>query len=280
MRASKQVRSPKSSPRRVVWGDKVQRKKTKITEVHISGAEGLYRSSEIQKTVKKYIERALKHPRGKADKIVITIEDIKQRPIEIPTLPLATIRCGTPSEGEKIAQEILKSIGISKRAIDIALRLIKKGSMRGAALITAKNGNRLESDKKRGIRVSRLGINTAALRVLSQRLKKLKINTDTVKEALILASKVISSKHVIAELCISDDPNYTTGYVASKYYGYLRIPHIKPKGSRNGGRAFFVYDTDVKKIIHCLERTPVLITKVSPCRGIISIDEILSYSHK
>lgn len=249
-------------------------------EVHISGAEGLYRSSEIQKTIKRYIERALHHPKGKADNIVITIEDIKQKPQEIPTLSLATISCGTPSEGKKMTMLLLQSLGISKRSIDRAFQLIKKGRMRGAALITAKSGKRLEPDMKRGVRVSRLGINTAALRILSQRLKKLKINTDTVKEALILASKVIFSGDVIAELCISDDPNYTTGYVASKHYGYLRIPHIKPKGSRNGGRAFFIYNKDVKKIIHCLERKPVLITKVAPCRGIISVDEILSRYHK
>jgi len=250
-------------------------------EVHISGAEGLYKTSEIQKTVKKYIERALNHPRGKADKIVITIEDIKQKPMEIPTLPLATIRCSTLSEGKKIAREILQSLGISKRAIDMAFRLINKGDMRGAALITAKRGNRIEPDMKRGIRVSRLGFDAAVLKVLSRRLKRFGINTDIVKEALILASKVTSSKQVLAELCISDDPHYTTGYVASKKYGYLRIPHIKPEGSRRGGRAFFVNKrVNVKEIITYLERTPVIATKIAPSRGIISIDEILDCSHK
>lgn len=283
MRASKQVNSKKlkvkSKKSKIQSASYVQ--KAEITEEHISGAEGLYKQSEMKKIVKKYIKRALNHPRGKADKIVITIEDIKQKPREIPTLPLATVRCGTPYEGGKIAEKTLKSMGISKRAIDMALRLIKKGSMRGATLITAKGGNRLEPDKKRGIRVSRLGINTSALRVLSQRLKKLRINTDTVKEALILASKVASSKQVIAELCISDDPHYTTGYIASKKYGYLRIPYIKSEGSRRGGRAFFVNErVNIKKIITYLERTPVIVTKVTPCRGIISIDEILSCSHK
>lgn len=268
MRASKTVRS-------VHYGVSSR------NEEHISGAEGLYRKSEMQKTVKKYIKRALKHPRGKADKIVITIEDIKQRPIKIPTLPLATIRCGITSGGEKIAKEILKSIGISKKATGMALRLIKKGSMRGAALITSKSGNRLEHDKKRGIRVSRLGINKSASRKLSSRLAKFGINTDTVKEALILASKVTFSKQVIAELCVSDDPHYTTGYVASKKLGYLRIPHIKSQGSRIGGRAFFVNErANIKEIITYIERTPVIVTKITPCRGIISIDEILDCSHK
>jgi 6-carboxyhexanoate--CoA ligase len=153
--------------------------------------------------------------------------------------------------------------------------------MRGAALITSKCGYRLEPDVKRGVRASRLGIDSAVLKVLSRRLQKCGINTDIVKEALILASKVTSCKHVIAELCVSDDPHYTTGYVASKHFGYLRIPHIKPQGSRSGGRAFFVNEgAQVKKIINYLEEIPVLVTKGAPCRGIILVDEILSGSHK
>jgi 6-carboxyhexanoate--CoA ligase len=272
MRASKQVQSPKS---------KVQSKKSKITEMHISGAEGLYERSEIQKVVRQYIKRALHHPKGKADKIIITVEDIKQKPHKIQTLPLATVRCHSSDEGKKIASLLLQSLGISERSNDKAFKLIRKGGMRGAALITSTSGNRLEPDMKRGVRVSRLGIDTAVLKVLSRRLKQLRINTDIVKEALILASKVIASKLVIAEFCVSDDPDYTTGYVSSKQYGYLRIPHIKTRGSRSGGRAFFVHERgQVEKIITYLEQIPVLVTKSAPCRGIISIDEIHSGSHR
>jgi len=272
MRASKHVQSPKS---------KVQSKKSKITEVHISGAEGMFRKSDIHKTVERYIERALHHPRGKADKISITIEYIKQKPQEIPILPIATVRSDSPAEGKKTATLLLQSLGISKRSIDKAFQLIKKGSMRGAALITATSGNRLEPDMKRGVRASQLGIDTSVLEVLSRRLKKYRINTDIVKEAVVLASKVTSSQHVIAELCLSDDPYYTTGYVASKHYGYIRIPHMKSQGSRRGGRAFFVNErSNVEEIITYLEKTPVLITKVSSCSGIISIDEIFNRSHK
>ncbi len=268
MRASKKVRSRHYAV-------------SNSTEVHISGAEGLYRRSEIQKVVRQYIERALHHPKGKADKIIITIEDIKQKPYKIQTLPLATVRSDSPAEGKEMATLLLESLGISKRSIDRAFQLIKKGSMRGAALIDATNGSRLEPDMKRGVRVSRLGIDTVALTVLSRRLKQLGINTDSVKEALILASKVISSKQVIAELCVSDDPDYTTGYVASKQYGYVRIPYIKLKGSRSGGRSFFVNErADVKELISYLEKIPILITKVSSCSGIISVDEIFNRSYK
>ena len=265
MRASKEVKSQKS----------------KLTEIHISGAEGLYEASEIQKIVKRYIERALSHPKGKADKIIFTIEDIKQKPKEISALPLSTVNSRTSDEGKDLAIKLLQSLGISKRAINIAFELIKKGSMRGAAIITVEKGDRLEPDKERGVRVSRLGINKSALKALSLRLSKLGINTDTVKEAIILASKVASCEHVVAELCVSDDPYYTTGYVASKKIGYLRIPNIKHTGSKSGGRAFFIKEEiNVEGIINYLERMPVIIGRVASCRGIISTDEILNRPYK
>jgi 6-carboxyhexanoate--CoA ligase len=253
----------------------------KSDEIHISGAEGLYEASEIQRIVKEYVKRALTHPKGKADKIIITIEDIKQKPKEISALPLSTVNSSTPAKGKNIAIKLLQSLGISNRAIDTAFELIKKGSMRGAAIITVGKGNRLEPDNERGVRVSRIGINNSALKMLSLRLSNLGINTDTVKEALVLASKVAACRHILAELCVSDDPFYTTGYVASKKFGYLRIPNIKHAGNKSGGRAFFVKGKiNVEEIISYFEKVPVIIGRVVSCRGIISIDEILNRSYK
>jgi 6-carboxyhexanoate--CoA ligase len=250
-------------------------------DIHISGAEGLYEKSDIQKILGSYIERALDHPKGKADKVIITIEEVKRRPKEIFALPVSTVICRTPFEGKRLAIALLQSLGISKKAIDRAFILIRKGSMRGAAVITAEKGSRLEPDIERGIRASRLGISKSALKVLSFRLSRQGINTDTVKEALILASKVASFRHVVAELCVSDDPDYTTGYIASGKYGYVRIPDIKHKRSRSGGRAFFVKDgINVKEMIYYLEKIPVIINKVASCRGTISLDEILGRSYK
>jgi 6-carboxyhexanoate--CoA ligase len=275
MRASKQVQSSKFKVKSLK--SKIENQKTKIKEIHISGAEGIYRKPEIQKIVKQYIERALNHPRGKADKIVITIEEIREKPKKIPALPIVTVENSSPIEGEKIARKLLQSERISRIAVDRAFELIKKDGMRGAAIITAEKGKRLEPDNDRGIRVSRLGITNLVLKELSTWLTKEGINNETVKDALILASKVLSCDHVVAELCVSDDPNYTTGYVASKDLGYIRIPHIKRNGSKSGGRAFFVKDgTDIRDIIEYLEKRPGIIGKVSLCRGVVSFDEILN----
>ncbi len=276
MRASKTVQGPESKGKSQNFQHR--NKNSQNTEIHISGAEGIYGRSDIQKVVRKYIERALKHPRGKADKVVITIENVKEKPKIIFALPVATIENTIPREGKKFARQLLELTGVSKLAVDSALELIKKDGMRGASIITSEKGKRLEPDRKRGIRVSRLGITKSALKELSSKLSRHGINTETVKEALILASKVLSCKHVVAELCVSDDPHYTTGYVASKGIGYLRISNIKIKGSRSGGRAFFVKEeADVSGIIEYLERMPVIIGKVSSCKGRVLFDGIKSH---
>jgi len=268
MRASKPVDGLRST----VSGQK---------EVHISGAEGLYPSTEIPIAVRQYTERALNHPKGKAAKIVITVEVMKQRPKMISALPVSTVISQTPAEGKTIVQEILLSLEISEKAVHAAFAMIKKGNMRGAALISAGKGARLEPDRQRGIRVSRLGVTGLASKLLSKRLSDYGINTDTVKEALLLASKVISHKDMVAELCISDDPDYTTGYVASKKFGYVRIPHIKRQGSKSGGRAFFVRDgSDIPPLIHSLETMPVLIGKAALCKGTLTLHEIINSPHR
>lgn len=250
-------------------------------EVHISGAEGLHSPSEVPTVVRQYVERALNHPKGKAEKIIVTAELTTQAPRVISALPVSTVISPTPEGGEAIVREILATLGITKRAIREGFEIMQKGGMRGAAMISAEKGTRLEPDRQRGVRVSRLGITRSASRRLSERLSVCGINTDTVKEALLLASKVISHQDVIAEFCISDDPYYTTGYVSSEKTGYVRIPNIKRKKSPTGGRAFFIREgADLAPLITYLETIPVIIGKAAPCKGALPAHEIPDNSHR
>jgi pimeloyl-CoA synthetase len=67
--------------------------------------------------------------------------------------------------------------------------------------------------------------------------------------------------------------------VASKRFGYLRIPNIKREGSKSGGRAFFVREgmdvEGIKGMIGYLEKMPIIIGRVASCKGIMSLDGIL-----
>lgn len=233
-----------------------------LKRTHVSGAETLCTEEEISTVALSFIERALGHPKATPSEIFLTIERLRGKPSLVPVLPVKTLECPSTNLAKKIISELLSRVGISKRAINKALRIVySKATMRGASLMDALTGKRLEPDKDRGIRVTRLGIDPASVKDLSDMLSAMGLNTLRIREALVLASKVASCPGIVAELCISDDPDYTTGYVASRHLGYQRIPNIKTKGSLSGGRVFFVRaGADVERIINYLEKRPVLVS--------------------
>ncbi len=259
-----------------------KRSKSQISEIHISGAEGIYQDSEVTAVLKAYTKRALLHPRGRPEKIVLTIEKITQKPKVIPSLPVTTLKCSSPSEAKRLIRKILNKLDISETAVNTAFNILSGSiTMSGASIVLAESGKRVEPDIERGIRVSRLGINRSTGRTLSLKLEKYGINNITVREAVILASKVASYKQVEAELCISDDPYYLTGYISSKQFGYVRIPNIKRKRDKKGGRVFFMEETtNINSAVKFLEKTPVIIGKVSECSGIFSLDEFFNRYNK
>jgi 6-carboxyhexanoate--CoA ligase len=249
--------------------------------LHISGAEGICRDADAERVVGEYIRRAMEHSRGRPDRVDITIERLAEKPKKIRALPVRTILCGSPRVAQGHIRKILRGQEISEKAVNGAMKIVfGEEAMRGAALIRAGSGRRVDQDKRRGMRASRLGIGRAAELSLCRALARLGIQIPTVVEAIVLASKVASCPYVVAELCVSDDPDYTTGYISTRRLGYLRIPHIKKKGDRNGGRIFFVDDNaEVSVVAEYLERRPVMVARISECRGVCSVDEIIGQHH-
>jgi len=152
----------------------------------------------------------------------------------------------------QLATELLQGPHISEAAVLKAISLLKSldKSMRGAMLVDAITGERLDTGD-RGVRVSHMdSFDSYALG-----------DNEHMREALVLASKVQSADGIVGELCWSDDPDYTVGYVACNGV-YHRLPNMKEFGSDIGGRVFFVRsDIDSESVIEYLERTPVLVQR-------------------
>ncbi len=242
---------------------------------HVSGAEGIYERSDISKRVQLYADRALFHEKGIADEISMIVEELKEKPLKAPTLPLCTLKTRNPDTVKKSVLKILTSVGITERAVEEAYKSFFSGIIMRGAMLMDIEGVRLEPDLLRGVRVTRMGITKGTAKNLSRMLSRIGLNNDTVKEALILASKAHRHPMLLGEICISDDPSYTTGYVVTRKYGYIRLPRIKKMGSPYGGRAFFITGGEVKDLIRYLQKTPVLINRVNACRGDISLKELL-----
>lgn len=236
-------------------------------EMHISGAERLVDENQIKTAAASMIERALSHERGKPDTINITVEDINIPFRELSALPVILCETNSVEDGKKAARKVLAHAGIPDCCIEKAFSLLENGpadgdNMRGAIVMDLK-GERLEPDKKKGIRASRMDMTAGTSAELEEALCEKGIGQyfTHVKEALVLATKVASIKGSVAELCWSDDPFYTAGYVASKKLGYVRIPHLKNEGDYRGGRVFFVENVNIIDYIQEIEKTPVMITE-------------------
>ncbi len=248
---------------------------------HISGAEGIFEEKDVAKILREYSGRAFAHSRGKPDALVLKAETLSADPLYITALPVSTMGTKTAGAEEvmKKAVGLLLSAGVSRKAAGCALRMLKAGGLKGAALLDAKEGRRLDPEAKKGVRASMLGITKKAEKQLIAGLKKAGINgrQSRVRDALIIASKVASASGVVAELCVSDDPDYTTGYVAGAELGYIRLPGIKEKGDRGGGRVFFVKEgftngRQIAGLCQYLGKTPVMVGKISAVKDIITPD--------
>ncbi|WP_305045095.1 6-carboxyhexanoate--CoA ligase [Geoalkalibacter sp.] len=214
---------------------------------HLCGAERLVAAGRIEETTAALVRRALEHPRGRAEALRLAVDPIDPAAVLRGVLPeVRTFQVPNFSAGRELAARLLHQAGVSPAAGAFALQTLARGaapdgrSMRGAMLIGALSGRRLEPDGARGVRVTRMDLSPRAEARLQAALAPYGLDRIQVREALVLAAKVMAAPGVIAELCWSDDPDYTTGYVAAPALGYVRITELKPRDDERGGRAFFV----------------------------------------
>lgn len=246
---------------------------------HISGAERIVQATDAAEAARQLVMRAQQHERGRPDFINIKIEGLAGRSIrELTSLPVLTLHTKDHKEGLALAGKLLEMSGVKPAAARQGAQYLLEGAgpggvnMRGAIVADVRTGTRLEPDRARGVRAAYMDYHPGVLEDLEQKLALYGLNNNHVKEALCLATKVSSVSSIVAELCWSDDPGYTTGYVAAAGFGYIRLPHMKEKGSERGGRVFF-FDSrlgELQEAIDYLEGEPCLITCLGRINGPLS----------
>ncbi len=228
---------------------------------HISGAERILPAEQLDYAVLSMLHRAREHERGCADFISLRVEEVKKDDVVYKKLlPVSSCKADTVLEGRCAALTELVRAGVSETAAGQGMLLLEglKDSMRGAMVLDAVSGERIDGMGERGIRASKMDCVSGQEYELM--LKKRGLSGEHVREALVLASKVAGAEGIVAELCWSDDPYYVTGYVASPLYGYRRIPVLKKAGSGIGGRVFFVRPgTDITKLRQYMEEQVVMV---------------------
>lgn len=240
-------------------GDGEQRHKQ-----HISGAERIVARENVEAVCSAMVRRAMTHSKGDPDFINVKIEKVHESDIQIlKALHVTRINVDTWQEGLEKAFDLIgqavdsaaSNAGgstINDFANKLPELLRETFPMRGAMLYDIATGRRLEPDQTRGVRATYMD----ALRGNAVDSCKNHFN-----EAIVLATKVANAPGIVAEICISDDPEYVTGYVATKELGYVRIMKMKEIGDENGGR-IFLFDSrkaDAQECIRFLQEQKVLV---------------------
>ena len=218
---------------------------------HISGAEKIIPAADVAKAVNTLTDRALHHTLGQADFVNLKIEAVNDGELlHLPALPVTASPTASVEESFSMMRQLLLQLKISEP--DTIIDMLRQARpMRGAVLYDVATRSRLELDQERGIRVTYMD---AAQSCLDN-------SKNHFREALVLATKVANTPGMLAEICISDDPDYVTGYLASSRHGYIRLSPLKAAGDCHGGR-IFIFDSskaDPQAAITFLEKQKVLV---------------------
>ncbi len=222
---------------------------------HVSGAERLTEEEFLPRVLCELLRRP-----GEHDFLKITIDRVEEV-IETEPLKVSSFNFGSVEEARRFAVSKLVEAGVPKEVALKGLRLLvqganpKGGNMRGAVLMDIRSGERLENDPERGVRTVRMDWKER------DRVRKFLLErgfTERTLDALAVATKNVLCG-VLAELCWSDDPDYTTGYMASPKTGYVRIHPLKERGDELGGRIYFIESERLEEVVKCLERRAVLL---------------------
>lgn len=240
----------------------------KEKSIHISGAEKLVSEKNLVACTSAFLDRALYHSKGQADFINLKVEKVAHEEIlYLEALPVSTIVVNNPLEGTWKLKSLLEEIDVPH--VEVILEKMQETyGMRGAMLLNVDTMQRLEPDEERGLRATYMDQEEMQGRFPAYK--------NHFQEALVLATKVAHAPGIIAEICISDDPDYVTGYIASATLGYVRISQLKEKGSPNGGRIFLYKGSqdEVPACIRYLEKQKVIV-KNMPQKNTISSPNIL-----
>ncbi len=224
---------------------------------HVSGQERIVKKEELERTILELHRR----PKGEWDLQNIKIERLKTPPVVVKkSLPIRDYRFSCARLAQSFAVGLLERVGVNRERLrELVLQLLKGfkngENLPGAIFVDIETGKVLDDTGTRTVLFDWVDRQRIREKLLQ------KGYTERTLDALALATKNFFCG-VEAEFCISDDPDYTTGYVAVSGI-YHRLSPLKEKGRPFGGRLYFVKEKKLKEIKNCLRTVPVLIDELN-----------------
>ncbi len=223
---------------------------------HVSGGERIVEKENLEEVILELLNRPSSY-----DFLNIKVQKLKEIDYIEKSLDIKSYTFDNYLEANNFAISLLENAGIPRKISENYIWLLHTGAgelgnnMRGAMIVNL-NGERLELDKSRGVRTT--NVDFLNRKNIEKILLEKGFSLRTL-DALALATKNLNHPDIIAEYCISDQQDYTTGYVAIKGL-YNRISPLKKLNNPKGGRIYFVRNnTDIDKLYNYLQNKSFLI---------------------
>ncbi|MGC8528990.1 MAG: 6-carboxyhexanoate--CoA ligase [Leptospirillia bacterium] len=238
---------------------------------HISGAEDLVAPENFESAISRLASRMLSYPNENPPlQQILTIDPISPSSIhQGALLPVRALESSSLRESMDSVRMILENLlppSLATRVLMIFEKEILGCHPRNGALLVNEQGHIINESANGGIRTTHFGCLPTLRKSLEEAAARRLVQPSyRFVDALILSSKVLMAEQILLELCASDDPNYQTGYIASRTTGYIRIPFIKPAELPSGGRLYLLKEENaLDNLLTFLRETPVLFSCQQP----------------
>ena len=148
------------------------RMRAAIGDRHISGAERIADAAAVDGIVHDLVLRAM----GRTpvpEQVFVNVEYLGDQELRtLPALDVMTLDAPDVKTGRSAAVCVLQEAGVSRSAAEAALHHLTRGpAMRGAMIMDAQSGERLEPDPQKGVRASRFDWSDEARAEIRRRLR-------------------------------------------------------------------------------------------------------------
>lgn len=250
-----------------------------LEDRHLAGGEDIVVAGELPDLITDLLKKGLSpstHDPGRERRPSLTfrIDPVDSGDlVSAPLLPVHCLKTDTVSDTWAFVRDALALLETPGTPLD-STRLLERcrsllsGSrpVSPGAFLLSPAGDPLVPEGQ-GVRVTHFGMIRRVREGMLSRVAVHGIGTPRrFIEALQIASKALHSPRIRLEFCLSDNPEYTTGYLALKGVGYIRLPHLKPPGIPAGGRLYVLerpMGSGLETLLGYLTKTPVLFTKES-----------------
>jgi 6-carboxyhexanoate--CoA ligase len=243
-------------------------------EQHLCGAERLCVFEEISKISQGLMGRVVEKGGNQLDSAEILLSTLDHFNFRSSSLPdFIYLEVKNYREGRNTARNLLSQGGVSEKAFNFAVNLLKKSSslggrsIPGAYLVDSFSGEILNPDMDEGLWIGRVDLADVIDEKLMAGLGKFGPARQKIRDNLVLATKMMGMPGFVGEINWSNNSLEKGGSITIPELGFAYFAYLRSAGNEVGGRVLFVRNwIDLNAVVEYMESEVLLIDKLGLIR--------------